>query len=318
MFTDILARDLCDHLKGTFVPVGAVPPEGDARGDEPAAGRFWLRRCAATSYLGRLVFELDGVGWIWVGRSQWGFGVDQYAYFTAHAGVGGNVDVTYDSSSKIANIEFHPIVPPRITTGASNELVTHTNVGAGVLNVLSLGLLGNYADGRAAGEFSARLQAAFESRFGRGFVIQYAVDRQQVDAFVPGSMRPPHPISDGSLRWLVNERQELHRAPGALHVTGPFAPTQGANIDVNVVEGQVRYRAVCSGSIEAALDPQTHSLPLVLPPVAGERDGIAGLGRSTAGIAMPCEWYFVTEPVSEVALVDVRVRAAPPTPVPGL
>lgn len=305
-----MARSICDRVRGQFLPISELPTADDEspRGDEPIAGRFWVRDCRASVEGGRLELTLGGVGWAWVERSSWGFGLENYVYFAVAGSTIGDVDVGFEPRQGLAMIQFRPVALASVSGGALGTVETRTNVGGAILNIVSIGSLGAYADGKARRAIDEKVRTAFAGRLGAGFFVTYDIARQQVDSFGAGGPPPMRPFADGT-RWLANERQVLRDAPGGVHVLGPFAATPAAAIDYRVLSGAIRYRAECVHDVARWFDGVAQGRATALPPPTHSQAGLIRQGESVVSISVPCPFYLLHEASTPSVVVDVRVRA---------
>lgn len=309
--TAVLTSSICAQLRGRFLPIGELPATDDIkpRGDEPAAGRFWVRGCDARFDGRQVTFSLDGLGWEWVQRSEWGFGLHGYVFFRATGSVTGQAIVAFDSTRQMAVLRFRSSGRPASTGSALGTVETRANAGGTALSILSLGFLGDYADGKARRTIDAKVTDAFAERLQDGFDVTYDLRAQQVDVVsAKAIVLPLHPFVDGR-RWLVNERQILRRAPGGFHILGPFAPRPGT-VDFIVRDGAIRYRAECEQNVVAWFDPASRGGAPRLPPPNHTQHGLAHVGATSARLGAQCPFYILVEAMTEAALVDVRVQAA--------
>lgn len=306
----LFAEHLCERLRGQFLPLGEVSEDEDVkpRGDEPIGGRFWVRQCQTSLNGARVAMSLEGIGWAWVHRGAWGFGLNDYVYFTASGSVVGEVDMSFDGAQQVAWAQFRPVLPPVATGAAIGTVETRANLGGALLHVISRGWAGEKADSTAREKLGAAVQSAFSERLGTGFFVTYDIRRHQADNFGAASLPPLRPFTDGR-RWLVNERELLRRAPGGLHILGPFAPTRAGSIDYVVREGSMRYRAECEQDVVAWLGALPRGAAPLLPPPQHTQTGVLGVGTSTVTLGAACPFYVIHEAASDLVTVDVRVRA---------
>lgn len=320
---ETMVAEVCDQVRGRFLPIAQVPPGTPARGDEPVGGRWWVRDCRARTYEGDAAIYLEGVGWAWAGAEKdyvvASWSTSEYVFFGAAGTVVGAVDLAFDPQRRLASVQFKPRQVPYLNTTVTNRLEAHGSFGGKVISVISLGFAADHADDKANEIARSTLAEAFARQLGAGFAVTVDVPRRQRDTISLNSSAPPlRPYADGP-RWLVNERQILHPKRGAFHVVGPFAPTPAANIDFNVVSGTVRYRAECENFVTAWFEPVVRGVAPILPVAAHGQAGVLGVGPTTRTLGTMCPWYLITEPTFGDATVDVRVRAdRSGYPVPGL
>jgi hypothetical protein len=312
MLTAVMTAEVCDQLRGRFLPIAHVRQGEVAVGGEPVGGRWWVRDCRTRTYQDQLALYLDGVGWAW-GEGTKGvgakFSVHDYVYFAAAETTLGFVDASFDPSRQLGWVQFRPTSVPYLTSSVTNTVTAHGNLLGNVASFASFGLLGDYADQKAQESAQQIVAQSFAKQIGAGFILMFDVAHRQRDVVTAGQAAPLRPFADG-LRWLVNERQVLHARPGALHINGPFAPTQSAGVDFLVTSGELRYRAECERDVLTWLEPAMRGLPPSLPPLAHAQGGSVTPGAAThRTLAASCPWYLVTQPSSDDVVADVRVRA---------
>lgn len=313
MLVEVMASEICGQLRGRFLPIGDVKAGAVPRGDEPVGGRWWVRDCRAKAFGGQVALYLQGAGWAWGDASEGmlgvEFGVRDYVYFAAAGTVVGTVDMSFDAVRRIAWGQFAPTMHPYVATGLTRHVETEGNWAGSIASFISFGALGSYADGRANEKATTMIANSFTELLTSGFVFTFDVVRRQPDAYAAGKAAPRHPFNDDT-RWLVNEQQVLRRKPGGVHVVGPFAPTQAAGVDFSVDEGMVHYRAECEADVIRWFEPTAHGRWPELPPARHAQTGLVSAGgatRRTVGAA--CPWYLITQPLTEKAVANVRVRA---------
>lgn len=313
MLTDMMVSEVCDQVRGRFLPIGHTTNGEPGRGNEPAGGRWWVRDCRAQAYQGQVALYLSGVGWAWAEGSD-GFGVRwgtaEYAFFNAAGTVVGFTDMSFDADRRIAWLQFRPSGVPYLSTGVTNRLEAHGNLPGKVVSVFTLGLFSGAIDDRANDTARMVIAKSFERQISSGFIVTFDVTRRQRDLASFGLTEAPlRPFNDG-VRWLVNERQVLHPRPGGVHVNGPFAATHTAGVDFRILSGALKYRVECEREVATWFEPMTRGSPPVLPAVTHAQAGIVSGGSDTRHVAAGCPWYLITEPASdEVVVADVRVRA---------
>ncbi len=309
LLTDMAAVEMCDQVRGRFLPIADVPAEGGERGDEPIGGRWWVRRCIAHVDGGHVSLSLEGFGWAWGQGGAWGFNLHDYIFFGGGGRVIGDVDASYDQSRRLAWMQFRPLGEPVVGSTITSTVETHANFWGSLLDVVSIGIAGDSADSRAREIVDSKVREAFQRRLGAGFVVLFDLAHRQRDGFVTASASPLRPFGSDR-RWLVNERQILRAKPGGYHLNGPFAPTLAAGVDFVVHRGSVRYRAECEADVTAWFEPATRGVrPSLAPPTHTQRGTVAVGPLATKSVGAACPWYLITEAAAEDALVDVRVHA---------
>ena len=213
-------------------------------------------------------------------------------FFNAHVTFGATLELlSFDPRSDVASIVLHPQALPVIRAGHVGEIVTHANsLISGFAQGFTLGLVGLWADSAAGAEAEKQLDDAFQRRLRSDVTATINVGTGQIDFVVaplPSGVAPMRPITTplaNGDRFVVNERQELH--PGMPRVVGPFDPAAGALVDIFTDGNQVRYRAECRSTIEAAFG---RSVPLgqppALPPASSTTSGVVR-GLETQAVAM--------------------------------
>lgn len=312
LLTEAMAAEVCDQVRGRFLPIAHTEDGGPSRGDEPVGGRWWVRDCRVQIYQGQVALYLAGTGWAWAKGSK-GFGLRwgtaDYVIFAAGGTVLGTTDLGWDPVRKTAWVQFRPSAVPFLQAAPTSRLEAHGNIPGKLFSGITFGIFSGALDDKANDAALEQITAAFLRQLSAGFAMSYDPQRRQRDVMaLNASAAPLRPFTDG-VRWLVNERQVLHRKPGGVHVVGPFAPTPTANVDFRVEDGSVQYRAECETSVAAWFEPVLRGAPPALPPVTHGQAGVLGSGASTRTLTVLCPWYLLTEPLTDAVTVDVRVRA---------
>lgn len=316
LLADVLAREFCSRVEGRFLPLSQSGVEGPQAGELAVTGRWWIQECTTEVRGGVIGFRLGGPGWQWVDRTESDHRIQQYVYFHATTTSWGIVDTTYASAPHVVSLWFSPMAPPAVEASGIGPVTAKSQGAWGktidVLDVITLGLVVD-VDGRTKQKVNDEAVTRFREQLGRGFTVTYDLALKQLDVTLqalPAGMTPLRPFKDGR-PWLVHERQEVHDAAGAFHVSGPFDPAIGADVDFDVELGAaLSYRAECASDVAqwfAVVEQGTSPrLPLSQN---GQLDRVP-FGKSTRRIVMPsCKWYLLTGTEAGDVLASVRVRA---------
>jgi hypothetical protein len=281
---DVLEREACPRLL-----VRTFPLE-DTQGQKASTGRLWVRRCAAKQRedaSGLLDVSVDVLGWQWASESSWGFGVQEYVYFTAAVYAKLAAEIVDGPHLKVWAVE-----PANVTVKEIGRVSAHSTHFASAIFGFASNILGQPPNSLATAAL-------------RGRVRDLIRDRSQMGLEIALGNTPPPGTSEAETA-LLDEREALF--PGGALLSGSYPPDTPTEIAFDV-EGNatVLARAVCANEAVALVDSVIEGTTAkASPPKNVHR--LHGRGKEILP-AMPCAWILVTGVDDAPAKMKIELRA---------
>ena len=298
---------VCSALSNRFL---GLPDGLGSTANAPLAGRWWVRSCKTDVRGAELRVRLEGPGWFWVDRDDGSFRVRQNVFFRVSADLVGRFEREVAWHRGVVSLWFRPEnadvrVEPlgELRPQAKSPLLA-------LLATLSMPIPRWNVQAQARAQLEREASHEFESALERGYTLLYDVERGQPDFaldLLPAGRMPEHPFGDAQ-PWLANERLLL--APGALHVLGPFEPSEALALDVRVESGPgIAYRAVCATDLRRALGAAERGDTGRIPSADVVDTGSVQRSESARVRAPDCGFYLVLSTSSDARTdADVRLR----------
>lgn len=314
MAADYFEGAFCQRLEDRFLPLPEPKEEGRPVSSQPpgaavpAAGRLWITGCRVQRESTFLHLSLKGLGWIWVDTTRQGFRVRQYVGFETNINLSGVLTPYYEPAGRVATFWF---IPSSATAPGSARGALTTKPDTFLASIL--GIFVN-SDAEARKAFDAEVARRFVEKLNSGFTVTYNLATKQIDfalGQLPPGQEPIRAFSDGRT-WLVNEQIILHPELGGVHVTGPFDPATGVDLDLAVYNHPIRYWTECVDVTKARFSALWSGGTLPSPDAAASSSSLAPPGLRTIQLATPnCRWTLLTAAAGTEAHAFIRVRGTP-------